>query len=89
MSPIDPPPPLSLSVVPVPEGNGNEQPAYIRFLKPGPNNTHEAVYFDTFACELPADLSCCQAHKPAALSFILLMETNTKTHLGPSVSLTR
>jgi len=43
-----------MSVVPVPEGNGNEQPAYIRFLKPGPNNTHEAVYFDTFACELAA-----------------------------------
>ena len=41
-----------MSVVPVPEGNGNEQPAYIRFLKPGPNNTHEAVYFDTFACKL-------------------------------------
>ena len=47
-----------MSVVPVPEGNGNEQPAYIRFLKPGPNNTHEAVYFDTFACKLvPLDLS--------------------------------
>ena len=38
-----------MSVVPVPEGTGNEQPVWIRFLKPGPNNTHEAVYFDTFA----------------------------------------
>jgi hypothetical protein len=38
-----------MSVVPVPEGTGNEQPVWIRFLKPGPNNTHEAIYFDTFA----------------------------------------
>jgi hypothetical protein len=36
-------------VIPVPEGTGNEQPVYIRFLKPGPNNTHEAIYFNTFA----------------------------------------
>eukprot|EP01043_Picozoa_sp_COSAG02_P023640 COSAG02_NODE_1268_length_13537_cov_14.243637_4_plen_357_part_00 len=38
-----------MSVVPVPDGTGNEQPVWIRFLKPGPNNTHEAIYFDTFA----------------------------------------